>query len=124
MWFIQFASGCSDLQKDAGAPSKAIVRPPVQRGCREKFETDDDSFDTVVHRWKSTLKTKGMIHRGFGIPIAMSQHRAAMGEQERRYLWMIETSVAAKKGSEGTCDPGWATLEGKKAGGTTTICSA
>jgi hypothetical protein len=58
-------------------------RPPVRRECRGKFETDVDSFDTAVHWWKLTLKTKGMIHRGFGILVALSQQRAVMGQQER-----------------------------------------
>jgi hypothetical protein len=78
-WSIQFSAGCNDLQKDAGAPCEVIAQPPVKRECRGKFETDDDIFDTAVHGWKLTLKTKGIIHCGFGIPIALSKHRAAMG---------------------------------------------
>lgn len=82
--FIQFATGCRDLHKDADAPGKVIVQPVVKRECREKFETDDDSFDTAVHGWKSMLKTKGIVYRGFGILIALSQDRAAPMQQERQ----------------------------------------
>ena len=85
MWFLQFSTGCCDLRKDAGAPNKVIAQPRVRRECRGEFEIDDDSFDTAVHWWNLALKTKGMIDRGFGILIAMSQYRAAVGQQERRY---------------------------------------
>ena len=70
MRFIRFAMDCIELQKDAGAPCKDIVQQPVKRECRENFETDDDIFDTALRGWKSILKTKGIISRGFGILIA------------------------------------------------------
>jgi hypothetical protein len=58
------------LQNDVGALSKVIAQPPAQRECRGKPETDDDSFDTAGHWWKCALKTKEIIKREFGIPIA------------------------------------------------------
>jgi hypothetical protein len=69
-WDSSSSQGGSDLQNDVGALSKVIAQSPAQRECREKFETDDDSFDTADHWWKFALKTQGIINCGFGIPIA------------------------------------------------------
>ncbi len=71
MGFIQFSTGCDDLRKDGGVQIKVIAWQPVRRECRDRFGTDVDSFDTVIRQWQLTLKTKGIIHRWFGISIAL-----------------------------------------------------
>lgn len=60
--------------------ARSSFHPPAQRKCRGEFETDDDGFDTLIHSWRLTLKTKRMVHLRFGIFIAISQNRTAMGD--------------------------------------------
>jgi len=104
MNFIQFSASCSDLQEDIGAQSSVIAQPPNRRKCLGKFETDVDSFDTAPHCWKRVLKTKGIIHRGFGILIALPPQRGAMGQQERQYERDNEGTFTWYRGVE-ECSP-------------------
>jgi len=55
--------------------ARVIARPVFRLERRRKFESDDDSFDTADRGEKGVLKTNGIIHRGLGIPVALSQHR-------------------------------------------------
>jgi hypothetical protein len=75
MFFFRFSMVRSGLQRSLDLRLAVIARPLFRRECRRKLETDDDSFD-IGNRWqRQTLKTKGMIERGFGILVALSQHR-------------------------------------------------
>jgi len=69
-----------------------------------KFETDVDSFDRAIQWWKVILKTKEIIHRGFGIPIAISQYRVAREQQEHRYENDHEGTLTWSRGVE-KCSP-------------------
>jgi hypothetical protein len=86
MWFMESSASCSDLQKDAGAHSNAIAQPTNRRKCPGEFETDVDSFDIAAPLRKRSLKTNGIIHRGFGIPIALPhfEHQRDIRNDEMR----------------------------------------